>query len=239
MPHGGPKGPYDSWGFDAEIQLLASRGYGVLQVNFRGSGNYGREFLESGNRRVGRGHDRRHPRRHPLGGGPGPRDAGPHLHVRRQLRRLRVAGGGWRASRRCMRARIGNVGVYDMRRLVPPRARSASPSACSTTSSAPARPGLDLAHALRRQDPGAGAAGRRRKGPHRPARTHRPDAAPAAEGRAPTCSTWNTRAKPTATTWSRTAQTGRAGCSRCSTAASAAGPAAPAPAAAAPAATAD
>ncbi|KFN46808.1 alpha/beta hydrolase family protein [Arenimonas metalli] len=49
MPHGGPKGVFDRWGFDAETQLLASRGYAVLQVNFRGSGNYGRAFRESGN----------------------------------------------------------------------------------------------------------------------------------------------------------------------------------------------
>ena len=49
MPHGGPKGVYDSWGFDHEVQMLASRGYAVLQVNFRGSGNFGRRFRESGN----------------------------------------------------------------------------------------------------------------------------------------------------------------------------------------------
>ncbi|MCX7033866.1 MAG: prolyl oligopeptidase family serine peptidase [Arenimonas sp.] len=49
MPHGGPKGLYDSWGFDHEVQMLASRGYAVLQVNFRGSGNFGRKFRESGN----------------------------------------------------------------------------------------------------------------------------------------------------------------------------------------------
>jgi predicted acyl esterase len=40
-PHGGPFGPYDDWSFDPEVQLLANRGYAVLQVNFRGSGNYG------------------------------------------------------------------------------------------------------------------------------------------------------------------------------------------------------
>lgn len=49
MPHGGPKGVFDVWGFDPEIQLLASRGYAVLQVNYRASGNYGRAFRESGN----------------------------------------------------------------------------------------------------------------------------------------------------------------------------------------------
>jgi dipeptidyl aminopeptidase/acylaminoacyl peptidase len=48
MPHGGPHGPYDIWGFDSDAQFLASRGYGVLQVNYRGSGGRGRDFLESG-----------------------------------------------------------------------------------------------------------------------------------------------------------------------------------------------
>ena len=48
MPHGGPHGPYDSWGYDRDAQFLASRGYGVLQVNFRGSGGRGRDFIERG-----------------------------------------------------------------------------------------------------------------------------------------------------------------------------------------------
>lgn len=54
MPHGGPKGIYDRWGFDTEVQLLASRGYAVLQLNFRGSGNYGKQFRDAGNRQWGR-----------------------------------------------------------------------------------------------------------------------------------------------------------------------------------------
>ena len=36
-PHGGPIGPRDDWGFNWETQLFASRGYAVLQLNFRGS----------------------------------------------------------------------------------------------------------------------------------------------------------------------------------------------------------
>ncbi|MGV8922308.1 MAG: prolyl oligopeptidase family serine peptidase [Thermomonas sp.] len=48
MPHGGPHGPYDKWGYDSDAQFLASRGYGVLQVNYRGSGGRGRKFEESG-----------------------------------------------------------------------------------------------------------------------------------------------------------------------------------------------
>ncbi|MCL1134906.1 alpha/beta hydrolase family protein [Shewanella hafniensis] len=47
-PHGGPHGPRDYWFFDDEVQVYASAGYSVLQVNFRGSGGYGREFEDSG-----------------------------------------------------------------------------------------------------------------------------------------------------------------------------------------------
>ena len=53
MPHGGPYGIYDRWSFDDDAQLLASAGYGVLQVNFRGSGNRGREFEAAGARQWG------------------------------------------------------------------------------------------------------------------------------------------------------------------------------------------
>lgn len=45
-PHGGPMGPRDNWGFNPETQLLASRGYAVLQVNFRGSGGFGKAFMD-------------------------------------------------------------------------------------------------------------------------------------------------------------------------------------------------
>jgi len=48
LVHGGPIGIFDRWGFDSEVQLLASRGYAVLRVNFRGSGNYGRSFQVAG-----------------------------------------------------------------------------------------------------------------------------------------------------------------------------------------------
>lgn len=47
-PHGGPFGIYDDWTFETERQLLASHGYAVLQLNFRGSGNYGRSFQQAG-----------------------------------------------------------------------------------------------------------------------------------------------------------------------------------------------
>lgn len=44
-PHGGPWAR-DHWGFNPEVQFLANRGYAVLQMNFRGSTGYGREFWE-------------------------------------------------------------------------------------------------------------------------------------------------------------------------------------------------
>jgi dipeptidyl aminopeptidase/acylaminoacyl peptidase len=53
MPHGGPHGVYDAWGYDADAQFLASRGYGVLQVNFRGSGGRGDKFERLGYRQWG------------------------------------------------------------------------------------------------------------------------------------------------------------------------------------------
>src|SRR3546814_2704839 len=37
LPHGGPHVEGDRWAFDNDAQFLASRGYLVLQVNFRGS----------------------------------------------------------------------------------------------------------------------------------------------------------------------------------------------------------
>lgn len=52
-PHGGPFGIRDHWSWDAEAQLLASRGYAVLQVNFRGSGGYGKSHQDAGKRGWG------------------------------------------------------------------------------------------------------------------------------------------------------------------------------------------
>jgi dipeptidyl aminopeptidase/acylaminoacyl peptidase len=44
--HGGPWSR-DGWGFQAGTQLLANRGYAVLQVNFRGSTGYGQGFVKA------------------------------------------------------------------------------------------------------------------------------------------------------------------------------------------------
>ncbi|MGB3351808.1 MAG: S9 family peptidase [Mycobacterium sp.] len=46
LVHGGPWFR-DSWGFQPDVQLLANRGYAVLQVNFRGSTGYGQGFVKA------------------------------------------------------------------------------------------------------------------------------------------------------------------------------------------------
>ena len=53
LPHGGPFGVFDAWDFNPDVQMLASRGYAVLQVNFRGSANYGRAFRLAGYKQWG------------------------------------------------------------------------------------------------------------------------------------------------------------------------------------------
>ena len=46
LVHSGPWAR-DSWGFNTEAQLLANRGYAVLQVNFRGSTGFGKAFMKA------------------------------------------------------------------------------------------------------------------------------------------------------------------------------------------------
>jgi dienelactone hydrolase len=53
LPHGGPFQVSDDWQYTPEVQLLASAGYAVLQVNFRGSDNRGRWFSQAGARQWG------------------------------------------------------------------------------------------------------------------------------------------------------------------------------------------
>lgn len=53
MPHGGPF-IRDSWTFNPWVQLLANRGYAVLQPNFRGSTGYGRDFVGRGSGQIGK-----------------------------------------------------------------------------------------------------------------------------------------------------------------------------------------
>ena len=49
LVHGGPWGR-DGWGYSSLVQMLANRGYAVLQVNYRGSTGYGKQFLNAGDR---------------------------------------------------------------------------------------------------------------------------------------------------------------------------------------------
>lgn len=50
--HGGPWAR-DAWGYDAEAQWFANRGYACLQVNFRGSEGFGKSFVHAGDREWG------------------------------------------------------------------------------------------------------------------------------------------------------------------------------------------
>jgi dipeptidyl aminopeptidase/acylaminoacyl peptidase len=60
IAHGGPMGPSDPWSLagsweNNEAQFLASRGYAVVQVNYRGSGGRGKSFYDAGYRQMGTG----------------------------------------------------------------------------------------------------------------------------------------------------------------------------------------
>ncbi len=50
--HGGPWAR-DDWGYDPETQFLANRGFAVLQVNYRGSTGYGKNFVNAGDKEWG------------------------------------------------------------------------------------------------------------------------------------------------------------------------------------------
>ncbi|MCH2478758.1 MAG: prolyl oligopeptidase family serine peptidase, partial [Gammaproteobacteria bacterium] len=50
-PHGGPFGIQDRWGFNPETQYFANQGYAVMQINFRGSGGYGKRYEKIGYKR--------------------------------------------------------------------------------------------------------------------------------------------------------------------------------------------
>jgi dipeptidyl aminopeptidase/acylaminoacyl peptidase len=54
LPHGGPYGVRDRLAYSSEVQLLANRGYAVLQPNFRGSAGYGEAFEDLGAGEMGR-----------------------------------------------------------------------------------------------------------------------------------------------------------------------------------------
>ena len=52
FPHGGPWGR-DIWMFFPWVQAIATRGYLVVQVDFRGSTGYGKAFVNAGNKEWG------------------------------------------------------------------------------------------------------------------------------------------------------------------------------------------
>ena len=54
LVHGGPWAR-DYWGFRAQAQWFANRGYATLQVNYRGSTGYGKSFLHKGDKQWGVG----------------------------------------------------------------------------------------------------------------------------------------------------------------------------------------
>ncbi|QOL26129.1 S9 family peptidase [Thalassotalea sp. LPB0316] len=59
LPHGGPYGPRDWWGYNREVITFTNSGYAVLQVNYRGSGDwrgtggFGREIYYNAYRQWG------------------------------------------------------------------------------------------------------------------------------------------------------------------------------------------
>ncbi|WP_214072134.1 prolyl oligopeptidase family serine peptidase [Mucilaginibacter sp. dw_454] len=53
IPHDGPFGARDTWGYSADVQFFANRGFAVLQINYRGSSGYGKVFYSAGFKEVG------------------------------------------------------------------------------------------------------------------------------------------------------------------------------------------
>ncbi|MBZ8181890.1 S9 family peptidase [Oscillatoria salina] len=57
LVHGGPWAR-DTWGYSSTVQWLANRGYAVMQINYRGSTGYGKDFVNAANREwAGTMHD--------------------------------------------------------------------------------------------------------------------------------------------------------------------------------------
>ena len=54
LVHGGPWGDRDKWEFESDVQLLANRGYAVLQVNYRGTTGLGKTFARAAKKQFGR-----------------------------------------------------------------------------------------------------------------------------------------------------------------------------------------
>jgi dipeptidyl aminopeptidase/acylaminoacyl peptidase len=117
MPHGGPYDVSDSWGFDRDAQFLASLGYAVLQVNYRGSGMRGKEFERSGYKMWGTGiqDDIADGVRHVIGQG---------LVNKDKVCIYGISFGGYSAMMNPIRnpgmykCAIGYAGVYDLKKMV-------------------------------------------------------------------------------------------------------------------------
>lgn len=54
LVHGGPWGDQDKWEFESDVQMLANRGYEVLQVNYRGTTGLGKKFARAAKKQFGR-----------------------------------------------------------------------------------------------------------------------------------------------------------------------------------------
>jgi dipeptidyl aminopeptidase/acylaminoacyl peptidase len=169
LPHGGP-GSRDDTDFDYWTEFLANRGYGVLQVNFRGSRGYGRDFQSAGLQRWGARDAGRPDRCRQVGRRSGPGRSETHLHRRRKLRRLcRADGGGEDARPLPLRGEFrrrhppsGSAALVERLHRRPRcgagdhRRRLARPRAAAR----------HLAGAAGRAHQGAGAAGARQRRPH-------------------------------------------------------------------------
>ncbi|CAL4869537.1 hypothetical protein MMA231_03829 (plasmid) [Asticcacaulis sp. MM231] len=91
LPHDGPLG-HDARGFDGLAQAMASRGYVVLQPNYRGSDGYGAALTEAGKGEWSGRNLERHGRWRALSRQARSGRSQARLHRRRGLWRLRGAG---------------------------------------------------------------------------------------------------------------------------------------------------
>ena len=145
LPHGGPHGVRDTWEYDPEVQLLASRGYAVLQVNYPRQRRLRHGFPARRLPRVGRARCRT---TSPT------RRAGRSSRRSPTADRICIYGGSYGGYAALMsaarepdlyRCAIGYAGVYDLPLMfesgdTPDRAAAAPTwSACSATTSPAAR----------------------------------------------------------------------------------------------------
>ena len=109
--HGGPNVEATSWGFDTEVQFMVSRGYAVLQPQFRGTRGFRLEARvvrvpSLGRRNAGRPRGRRE-----VGRCEGHRRSRTRLFLRLELRRLRGAMGRRQERRSSIQCSVGLAAV--------------------------------------------------------------------------------------------------------------------------------